>query len=301
MKPPPFVVKGSRRALCSLFLLFSVPLSAATWSDYGLRGRVKSLKNARASFEYQFGEWDLSDFFPYSNRLASVCDLNFDSNGNCVRENYCLPSGKSRYRVAFGYKKQGKGRVEDRTAFDFISQEGGRLRLYYDANGQKTRSELFNAHHEIAENRYFFYDGGLLEHEEAFGMTDQLFQKIYYEYDDQRRLSVRKEWLFPYRFQFSKTEYAYADNGKIGEERLYQFDGLLKERRRFHYNALNQLEKEVVFSYDSKETPPKQTKFFWEVDEKGNWIQKTIVEVVFLRNRWVDLPKYVQCRTILYY
>ncbi len=277
-----------------------MPLFAKDWKDYELKGKVASVENVRATYRFEFGKWGLSDFFPYSNRISSVADLIFDRQGKCTSENYLLPSGKSRYQVALTHQAKANETILSSIAFDYLSNEGEKNEYYYNSEEKLIRKILYGAEYKVLQTRYYEYENNQLIKEDAYGETNQHYEQVRYQYHPNGLLAERKVVLFPYNMQISKILYKYDDLGRLIEKISYQFDGILQQTNKFSYNDENLVVQELIYCYDTRENVPQIYQYHWDSDEHGNWIQKIVVELVKVHNRWVEKPLFIHCRNIIY-
>lgn len=273
------------------------PFFAENLEDFGLKGAVKTIEISRATFFFEKGEWGTSSFFPYSNRLDNVANSLFDSNGICLKKDFLLPTGETRY-IAVSTEKNPKEWVQ--VCFDYLSYEGERIIEKLDDKGRLIERVRYGAEDQLLETRYFHYKQFLVL-EEAYGMTNQLYEKVFYTYDDKQRCIKEEVVGYPYNLVLGKIESVYNEFDQLREKRIYQLNSSLVQNIFYSYDNTNQCILELIYSYSGEEETLDVFRYKWKVDSYGNWIEKIKISIVSLRNRWIEKPLSIERRMISYY
>lgn len=206
------------------------------WKEENLKGQVKSYTEHRYSATEKFGEAE-------KENLESGTQVLFNEVGDQIEDIWYKSDGSVDYKAKSDYDDHGNLT----TAWRYDSDGKLELKIIYkyDGTGSLAESYWYKPEGELEEKRKFRYE----ENERI---------KEEYWYNSEGELVYK--WIR-----------RYDENGNLTEESSYNSEGELENKWIKRYDEKGSLIEEC--RYNSEGKLDSKSKFEYQYDERGNWIQ----------------------------
>ncbi len=291
--------RNIRIALIASIITFTILLYSCTtdkqetgWSEYNLKGKVKSFTEISYEAIDRFGKIELGDKrVDFEFILHNNAEYLFDNNGNKIEESLYFDDGSLRYKVIYKYDNNGN-KIEENLYFDDGNLDTKLINLY-DNKGNMIEANVYTPYGSLEDKYTFKYDEMRNRIEEKqYCSDDRLRIKRTYKYDNKGNM-IEEKWQDFDSFKTKKYVYKYDNKGNIIEKYRYASDGSLDRKSSYKYdNNGNMIKMKDSYHNDNAMLENKYT-FEYYYDEQGNWTRRIQFEN--------SIPKYILVREIKYF
>ncbi len=291
---------------------FTTDKSETGWSEYNLRGKVKSLTEISYEVVERNGKIEIGErkrgHRPIQGQDYQIV---FDNNGNKIVKIEYASDGSIENYVTYEYNKKGN-KIEENV---------------YDSDRRLERKWIYKYNNigNLIEETYYF-DGSLTskrtnEYDKKGNRIEANIvnyiagfeQKVTFEYDNEGNL-IETNWYSSGGRTTSKltNKYKYDNKGNKIEENRYAFDSIFIFKRTYEYdNKGNQIERN---QYDADGRVVNRQSYEYDYDKQGNWtwriefVKEAPKHMALKQGTWIkrieyvnETPRFILVREIEYF